>query len=182
MSVGSGNTKGSEEKRATMNINISMRMSNESSQRVFSHESTTDSNRRLLIFKKAWITYGRLTVGNKGEVRYGSVRIYEGNPPKDEFATFSYIPRYEHEGEVNLECFSAIAHVPPDTFNYLLNLTDEQAILEAFFGFDITTGNFKYELNSINRDIYWDLTNRPEECPFEVASAIQISISKEEAQ
>ena len=163
-----------------MNINISIRMSNESSQRVFSHESTKDSNRRLLIFKKAWISYGRLRVGDKGEVRFGSIRIYEGHPPEDEFATFSYIPKYEYEGEIIPECFNATAHMPSDTFNFLLNLADEQAVLEAYLGFDMITGNFKHELYGLDCDKYWDLTNRPEDCPFEVASALEIRTSKKE--
>ena len=163
-----------------MNINISIRMSNESSQRVFSHESTKDSNRRLLIFKKAWIIYGRLRVGDKGDVRFGTIKIYEGSPPEGEFATFSYTPKFEYDDEVFSESFSATVHIPAETFNFLLNLTDEQAVVEAFLGFDMITGNFKHEIHGLDGDKYWDLKNRPEDSPFEVASSIEIRISKKE--
>ncbi|MBC7963630.1 MAG: hypothetical protein H7Y05_11880 [Steroidobacteraceae bacterium] len=164
-----------------MSINISMRMSNKFSQRVFVHESTKDSNKRYLVFKKAWITYGQLRVGDKGEVRFGSIRIYEGTPPEERFARFAYIPKYKHDGETYPECFSATAHVPSDTFNYLLNLADEQAVIEANLMFDMT-GNFKHDLHGSNGDKYWDLTNRPEETPSEIASAVEIMISGEEEQ
>jgi hypothetical protein len=121
-----------------------------------------------------------LRVGYKGEVRFGSVRIYEGHPPEDEFATFSYVPKYEFEGEIIPECFSATSHIQSDTFNYLLNLVDEQTVLEASLGFDIISSNIKHELYGMDGDKYWDLTNRPEDCPFEVASAIEIRTSKQE--
>ena len=161
-------------------INIDIRLSNNQFKRRFLHESTKDGNRRRLVFQEAWIIFGSLIVGDKGEVRHGSAVIIEGEPSVREFATLSYIGEYESEGAINPTCFNAHAFIPADTFNYLLNLNDEQAIICLSLGFD-TKGNIKWDSVGNNGEKYWDITNKPDsDCFFEIAEKVEICTYKKE--
>jgi len=148
------------------------------SKRSFRHESTKDSNERRLTFHDAWKVNGRLRVGDKGEVHCGAVHIREGIPSKSEFATLSYVPSEKtFNGKTYPHLFQADIHILPETFNYLLNLDEEQTIVELSLGFDAITGNFKWDSSDEDdEDIYWDIASKSHtDCFFEIADSVEIS-------
>jgi hypothetical protein len=160
-----------------MIISISARASNDSANRLFIHNSTKQGNSRILIYREAWIINGALRVCDMINVRNGVIKLFEGKPTDDEFAILSYIPQFELEGKYIDESFAITAHIPVDTFNYLLNLTNDQATIDIELGFDHLNTNIKQALCcGDDNDILWKLPNYTNS-HFEIANEVEIMTS-----
>lgn len=162
------------------NMIIHLRLSNDPYKRRFIHKSTKESNQRSLSFQDAWIIYGSLRVGDQEIIFSGAATICEGKPSENEFATFSCIREYECDGETNPTCFVARVNISADTFNYLLDLNDEQTIICLTLEFDNFDGNIKWVPYGGDGEMYWDISKKTHtDCFFEISEKIEIHTYKE---
>jgi hypothetical protein len=172
---------------------IRIRLSNKSSERIFQHKSTKDSNQRRLTFKRSWIVGGSLQIGESGNkfLKDGIVNIKEGTPPEDEFATFAYIPSFtysdtpsyipsnEADEKIIPDCFEASVYIPTDTFNYLLNLNDGKSVICLSMDFGFSHKKIKSVPFGDTGELFWDLPEKVSGCPWEIPESIEIYVTCE---
>jgi hypothetical protein len=141
------------------------------SNRRFIHKNVKGSNDRRLIFDAVVTPDIDLEVVDKGRLLHGTVHIHEGNPPENEFGTLSYHPACEFDGQTKPHCFQTVAHIPAETFHYLLSLDMKLTIINLSIAFDKLDCNFKFGgLDPDDNDIYWDTTKKP----FEITESVEL--------